>query len=393
MWKWLLCALVVLSLVAQAAAGAVVRDRDHDGMPDRWERRHHVKFAKRDPDRDGLRNRREYRLRTKPHRRDTDRDGLRDGAEVRRWHTNPRKRDTDGDGWSDGAEVRRGTNPRNRNSHPPGTPAPPASPPGGFPNASNTGVPAGTTLTASGALTINTAGAVVDAREITGAVVVNAPNVTIRRSRIRSNAFRAIENNSTGLVVEDSEILNRPVSGQPNCHNAIGWGAFTVRRSEIAGCENAADLGEGNATLVDNYIHDLDTTGPSAVFGDGPHTDGIQIGQGASNLVIRHNWIDPTAGSGATSGIIMYTGSGTPNSSVWIEDNYIDGRGASYAIYAPRSQTHDVYINRNQMLRGVYGYTACVRPGVTVSAFDANKDNATAAPISPDNGAGNSCNN
>ena len=59
-------------------------------------------------------------------------------------------------------------------------------PPTGFPSASSTGVPSGTTLTPGGGLTINAAGAVVDGREITGAVVVNAPNVTIRNSRIRS---------------------------------------------------------------------------------------------------------------------------------------------------------------------------------------------------------------
>ena len=145
-------------------------------------------------------------------------------------------KDTDGDGYSDGVEVRAGTNPRKRESQPPGSPTPPrADPappaPSGFPGASNTGVPAGTTLTPSGGLTIGTAGAVIDGREITGQVVVNAPNVTIRQSRIRSNAMWVIDNNSTGLVVEDSEIINRPVAGQPNCHNGIGNSNFTVRRS------------------------------------------------------------------------------------------------------------------------------------------------------------------
>ena len=70
-------------------------------------------------------------------------------------------------------------------------------------------MPPGTTLAASGAMTISTAGTVIDAREITGQVVVNAANVTIRRSRIRNNAMWAIDNNSTGLVVEDSDIYYR----------------------------------------------------------------------------------------------------------------------------------------------------------------------------------------
>jgi hypothetical protein len=109
--------------------------------------------------------------------------------------------------------------------------------------------------------------------------------------------------------------------------------------------------------------------------------------------VIRHNTIDPTAGDGATSGIIMYTDSGTQNSNVWIEDNSIDGRGAGYALYVNRSQTHDVYVNRNQMWRGGAGYTACVKLGITVTAFDQNRDAGTGALLSPDNGAGGSCSN
>jgi hypothetical protein len=224
--------------------------------------------------------------------------------------------------------------------------------------------------------------------------VVNAPNVTIRNSRIRSNGFRAIESNSTGLVVEDSEIINRPVSGQSNCHNAIGYGNYTVRRTEISGCENAADMGGGNVTFPDNYVHDLDTTGPSYVFGSEPHTDGIQMGGTSTNVAIRHNWIDPvgsTTGVGATSAIIMSVGA--PNSNVWIEDNYLDGRDAAYAVYAPRQQTHDVFINRNRMHRAVFGYTACVRPGITVTEFNENRDASTGALIAPDNGAGGSCSN
>ncbi len=51
----------------------------------------------------------------------------------------------------------------------------------------------------------------------------------------------------------------------------------------------------------------------------------------------------------------------------------------------------NVFINRNRMLRGAYGYTACVRVGITVTEFNENRDNITNAPIGPDNGAGNAC--
>ncbi len=254
-------------------------------------------------------------------------------------------------------------------------------------------MPAGTVLTPSGGMTIGTAGAVINARDISGPVVVNAPNVTIRNSRIRTNAFLPIRSNSTGLVVEDSELFDQSAAGQVKCHHAIAFGGYTVRRTEIRGCENGADMSEGNVVFEDNFVHDLDIVGPSHVFGNsGPHTDGIQAFEGARNLRIRHNWIDPTSGGGATSAIIMFDVGGTPNSNFRIEDNYLDGRGASYALYAPRRPTTNVFINRNRMLGG-FGYTACVRLGVTVAEFNGNRDAITGALIAPDNGAGGSCSN
>ena len=408
MLKWLVLPMVAFAYLAATVSASGPRDRDHDRLPDKWERKHQLSTstpsARRDPDGDRLRNRRELRLRTHPRRADTDRDRLRDGAEVRRFHTNPRKRDTDGDGFRDRCELRKGTNPRKRGSRPklrcskssqppPTDPAPPprpGSPPptGGLPDASNTGVPPGTVLTPSGGMTISTAGAVVDAREVNGSITVNAPNVTIRRSRIVSNDFMAVRSNSTGLVVEDSEILDGPDTGQNNCHNGIGFGGFTVRRTEITGCENAADVGEDNVVFADNYVHDLDTEGPSHVWGNSPHTDGIQ-GNG-STVTISHNWIDPSPGDDGNAGIFAPGGS---NNYV-IEGNYIDGRGTNYAIYAPREAGRvGNKINRNLMLRARYGYTACVRLGVTVTEFNGNRDAGTDAPIAPDDGAGGSCSN
>ena len=53
-----------------------------------------------------------------------------------------------------------------------------------FPNASTTGVRDGVTLTPSGSITINTAGAVVSGLDITGDVVITAPNVTLVDCRV-----------------------------------------------------------------------------------------------------------------------------------------------------------------------------------------------------------------
>lgn len=114
-----LAATLLALLLVPAAAQA--RDRDHDKLPDRWEKKFHIsttkKSARQDPDRDGLSNLGEFRSRTNPRRKDTDRDGILDRDEdadrdhvdndnEMREGTKPRDRDSDDDGRSDGREDR-----------------------------------------------------------------------------------------------------------------------------------------------------------------------------------------------------------------------------------------------------------------------------------------------
>src|SRR3954454_5091372 len=83
-------ALAALSVAAVASADRGHRghrgDRNHDGLPDRWARQHHLSLkanqARRDPDRDRLANRKEFEHGTDPNRLDTDADGVRDRDEV-----------------------------------------------------------------------------------------------------------------------------------------------------------------------------------------------------------------------------------------------------------------------------------------------------------------------
>jgi hypothetical protein len=190
-------AAIGMSAVAPDAT-ARPRDRDRDGLADRWERRYglstRVRNGRRDPDRDRLTNLGEQRYRTHPRsrdidrdslgdayevrvtrtnpwsrdtdrdglgdayevrvtrtdprRRDTDRDGLGDGYEVRVARTDPRRSDTDRDGRSDGEELRAGTDPRN----PPGTPSPNPTPsPAPTPTPDTTGPQVAVTAPSAGA--------------------------------------------------------------------------------------------------------------------------------------------------------------------------------------------------------------------------------------------------
>jgi hypothetical protein len=77
----------VLSAIAMLAlpGAAAAKDRNHDRIPDRWEKRHHLSLganqAHRDQDRDRLRNRAEFLAGTNPRNADTDGDGIPDCEE------------------------------------------------------------------------------------------------------------------------------------------------------------------------------------------------------------------------------------------------------------------------------------------------------------------------
>jgi hypothetical protein len=107
--KGLITAAIAMALFAMPAAALAKRgDRNHDRIPDKWEKRHHLStranVARRDPDKDGLNTLGEFRHGTDPRDADTDDDQVKDGNEVDD-HTNPRRDDSDDDGVDDGDEV------------------------------------------------------------------------------------------------------------------------------------------------------------------------------------------------------------------------------------------------------------------------------------------------
>jgi hypothetical protein len=93
-------ALVAMAIPATSGAKshgkrhhARVADRNHNGMPDRWERKFRVHKATADPDRDGVKNLGEFHNGTKPRDSDSDNDGINDGDD-----------DSNHDGIDDGDE-------------------------------------------------------------------------------------------------------------------------------------------------------------------------------------------------------------------------------------------------------------------------------------------------
>jgi hypothetical protein len=210
----------------------------------------------------------------------------------------------------------------------------------GYPDATNTGVPAGTALTVvNGGMTISTAGAVVEGRDIRGCVRVTAPNVTIRKSKISCNDNYAIlQQLTTGtLTVEDSEV---------NCQNssgtAIGYNNFAARRLNISGCENGFDV-DNNALIADSWIR---VTAPD-------HSDGIQLNAG-SHITIQHNTITNAIG---TSAIISHPDG---NSDVLIQNNLL--AGGAYTLYCPEDRSTNFRVIGNRFSRSLFSTVGVFGP-------------------------------
>ena len=100
--------------------------------------------------------------------------------------------------------------------------------------------------------------------------MIRANNVTIRNSEIRNCTFYNVDNTNgnTGLLIEDTLIE----CGHGNADTGVTNRNYTIRRSEVFGCEN--NLWADRDTLIeDNYIHDPIPYDPQT----DPHTDGIQM--------------------------------------------------------------------------------------------------------------------
>jgi pectate lyase len=179
----------------------------------------------------------------------------------------------------------------------------------------------------TGNVTVSTRGTVIENRRINGCVTVNAANVTIRNSEINCNGSSAVWSGSTGLVVEDTEIECGHRPGQ----TALTPGNYTARRSEMFGCENIL-WAERNVVIEDSYIHDpIPCCGP----GD-PHTDSIQIPDGASNIRIEHNTVYGGYSSQHKFGNAAITGAAGLSMSVTnvvLNNNLLAGGG--YTIDCP----------------------------------------------------------
>ncbi len=208
------------------------------------------------------------------------------------------------------------------------------------PGPGNTGVPAGTVLSApTDGFTVTTPGAVIDSRDIVGSVIIDAPNVVITRSRFTGNGDDyAILVDSGNVIIEDSEIRGGyHVAG-------LAFDNWTARRLNVHDVPADGFKLGNNTILQDSWLHDF-TPDPLV------HADGVQMQYGVQYASVSHNYID-VAGNSA---IFLAPDEGpSTNGPVAIVDNILGG--GNYTLYVVDGNNGqyvvgNISVNGNKFLR------------------------------------------
>ncbi|MEO5499289.1 MAG: hypothetical protein ABIR46_02210 [Candidatus Saccharimonadales bacterium] len=209
---------------------------------------------------------------------------------------------------------------------------------GCWPYEGNTGVPAGTSLTIyNGDYTISTDGTLVENMDIRGCVIVQAANVTIRKSKVTCTSFIGLASYAAsddgGLILEDVEI-----DCADNNTTGLSYIGVTARRLHVHNCENGLNI-DDDVSIADSYIH-------SIYEGATGHGDGIQ-GVANSNVTISHNTIYAESTTAAIN--LNNNPTGPSSTNVLISNNLLAGGG--WTMYCPVVATVNYQILNNRFSR------------------------------------------
>lgn len=264
------------------------------------------------------------------------------------------------------------------------TPTPTPTPqPGTWPGATNTGVPAGVTLSPYTGPCVVTSSITIDAKNVSakcGELIVrgNGIRVTITNSRLPR-----VENTTAGqfgvVTITDSTVA------APGWIEGVIWGAnFTITRANVTGGQHSVHCDQNNCTVVASWLHDQ-YEDPNRSF----HNNAF-LTNGGSGYTLRGNTLHCTAllnrnDGGCTADVSLF-GDFSPVSNVLVQGNLLKANASSisfcaYGGYEP-SKRHPVstgirYID-NVFERGtnnkcgVYGPVTSFQSGATGNEWRGN---------------------
>jgi len=266
------------------------------------------------------------------------------------------------------------------------TPTPTTTPPAAnFPDATDTGTPAGVTLHTC-PTTITVAGTY-DSCEFSGGVTIKHTGVTITRSKI-DGAVGPNDASMDGVVIQDTTIdCHCPSTSNNSTPIAIYGYDFTLTRVNLFDAGHGIGP-EGNNVIQDSYVHDLGGNTSA-------HKDGIYVGNG-TNVTIKHNNIECNDGSagGCTSAIGLLSDFGTITNFT-IDNNLLNTNG-SYCFYGgggpskPYQPNHIAFTNnhfgrKDHPQCGAYGPVTYFDSSASGNVWSGNVWDDTGATVPPEN--------
>jgi hypothetical protein len=251
----------------------------------------------------------------------------------------------------------------------------------GYPDATNTGVPAGTVLRKSGSVNAANDGQVIDGLDITGEVNVTASNVTIRNSRVTGGGDWVIivRPGANNLTIEDSELQTPPGTPQDiACVLNIGDSKPQILRTNIHSC--SAGVSSGGGLVRDSYIHDM------AQVPGLSHDVGV-ASNGGGGMTVTHNTIFNQLDQ--TAAVAFYQDFGTQHDNL-VQDNLLGGGG--YCVYGgtgTKGSTSNIRFVNNRFSRryhdtcGSYGIVASFKASDPSNAWTGNYWDDNLQPVLP----------
>lgn len=243
--------------------------------------------------------------------------------------------------------------------------------PSGFPDASNTGVPAGTELSPyEGPFRIVANDVTIENKEIRQSLRVLGANFVIKNCRLVYDANWGLDlDGAVSPTVQNCTLIGPGTHGSSDAP-LLGSGTFLS--NDISGAENGIVLQGGRSVVKGNYIHDLESG-----VGDEGHYDGISVQGGQDDVLIEEN----TVVGRDTSDIFIKNDFGDINN-VRVNHNLLIGT-PGYALYVdgrgPKGNITNVSVTNNQVKRGGYNYFSVDKADPT---FSGNVDAATGKLIS-----------
>jgi hypothetical protein len=226
----------------------------------------------------------------------------------------------------------------------------------GYPDATNTGVPRGVKLKASGSVSASHKGQIIDGLDITGEINVTADNVVIRNTRVTGGGdwVVIVRPGVNNLTIQDSELQTPPGTPQDiACVLNIGNAKPRILRANIHSC--SAGVSSGGGLVQDSYIHDMaQKPGLS-------HDVGV-ASNGTGGMTIIHNTIFNQLEQ--TAAIAFYQDFDVQKDNL-VQDNLVAGGG--YCLYGGKGEkgtTSNIRFVNNRLSRkynkncGYYGVIA-----------------------------------